>query len=223
MAELMIVLSVIGVLTAILLPSARNAMPDSDVMKFMKNHKMLFEAIRELANSEEYYGENLSKKPNGSLVDSPTYFCSTLADILNPKSLNCKSRLHSIDPGVHINADWGYGLETNKGSLDRQCKLYAPEDGDEIIMPDGVTIYLTSPGNYFGHSSATQFDTYRNSDGLRVLHKVLCMDIDGTPEEATDTDCVNECPFGYGLRIDGQMLSGVKADEWLKKSVQGND
>ena len=52
LAEIMIVLQVIAVLTVILLPSARNVMPNKDVMKFKKAHNTLYTAISELVNSD---------------------------------------------------------------------------------------------------------------------------------------------------------------------------
>ena len=45
------------------------------------------------------------------------------------------------------------------------------------------------------------------------------MGIDGTPENATSDDCVNECPFGYGLRADEKILAGARAQEWLERDV----
>ena len=66
----MIVLSVIGVLTAILLPVARNAMPDKDVMKFKKIHNAFQTGIRELVTSDKYYLDgDLGTKINGDLID----------------------------------------------------------------------------------------------------------------------------------------------------------
>ena len=53
----MIVLSVIGVLTAILLPVARMSMPDESLIKFGKAHNTLGTVIRELVNGDKYYSE----------------------------------------------------------------------------------------------------------------------------------------------------------------------
>ena len=84
LAEVMIVLTVIGVLTAILLPVARQSMPDENLMKFKKAHNTLGTVIRELVTSDKYYRDgDLGVKPNSSLVDSATYFCETIADVLN--------------------------------------------------------------------------------------------------------------------------------------------
>ena len=55
LAEVMMVLTVIGVLTAILLPVARQSMPDENLMKFKKAHNILGTVIRELVTSDKYY------------------------------------------------------------------------------------------------------------------------------------------------------------------------
>ena len=79
----MIVLSVIGVLTAILLPVARNTMPNEDVMKFKKAHSAIYATIRELVASDKYYRDgDLGVKPSRDLIDrthdgDKTYFCCT--------------------------------------------------------------------------------------------------------------------------------------------------
>ena len=46
---------------------------------------------------------------------------------------------------------------------------------------------------------------------------MFCIDIDGVPANATETNCVNECPFGYGIRVDGKIIAGKRATEWLEK------
>ena len=92
LAEVMIVLTVIGVLTAILLPVARQSMPDENLMKFKKAHNTLGTVIRELVTSNKYYKDgDLGVMPDGILVNNATYFCETIADILNVKTVNCSN------------------------------------------------------------------------------------------------------------------------------------
>ena len=45
-----------------------------------------------------------------------------------------------------------------------------------------------------------------------TVYKVFCMDIDGIGK--------GEDPFGYGIRVDGKVLLGARAQEWLQKSIQ---
>ena len=96
LAEIMIVLTIIGILTAILLPIAINSAPDENVMKFKKGNNTLGTVIRELVNSDKYYANgDLGIRADGTLIDGThdgdnTYFCETFADVVSTKSVNCK-------------------------------------------------------------------------------------------------------------------------------------
>ena len=41
------------------------------------------------------------------------------------------------------------------------------------------------------------------------------MDVDGIDK--------GEAPFGYGIRADGKILTGKRADEWMEKSIQDKE
>ena len=86
LAEVMIVLSVIGILAGILIPVANNSRPDEKVMKFKKAHATLANVIHELVTSDKYYQNgDLSLMPNGEDVNSAKYLCQTVADVLSTK------------------------------------------------------------------------------------------------------------------------------------------
>lgn len=243
LAEIMIVLSVIGILTAILLPVARNATPNEAVLKFKKANTNLGNVIRELASSGQYYLEgDLGTKPDGTLVDSKTYLCKTIADIMNVKTQNCSETTSITEEAYQITqigeyAGLSYGtLAGAKSQLDTACKAVAPTVKAEITTADDVVYYQGSPATHFGitvqdhatqRGAAATTDTerlfgghYVDDDGMDRIYKIFCIDIDGIPSNATKTSCVNECPFGYGIRADGKILLGARADEWLKKSIQ---
>ena len=40
-----------------------------------------------------------------------------------------------------------------------------------------------------------------------------------------DVDGINkgEEPFGYGIRADGKILVGSRAQQWIEKSIQDKD
>jgi len=239
LAEVMIVLAVIGILTAILLSVARNATPNEDIMKFKKAHNTLHGTIRELVNSDKYYlNGDLGVKVDGTLVDSSTYFCETLADVVNTKQVNCSQFLNSNPYGFDARLDVGYTfegftftIEVNQGEADKACKNNL-NAGDEIILNDGTVFYQTSPGHHFGWIFDQCSDTsvpmcqnryyggkdssgeffHKDENGFDRIYKVFCIDIDGLNR--------GEDPFGYGIRADGKILNGAKADEWLEKSIQ---
>ena len=237
LAEIMIVLTIIGVITAILLPVAINSSPDENVMKFKKGNNTLGTVIRELVNSDKYYANgSLSRMPNGDFVSSPTYFCETFADISNTKKINCTDEDEGIDY-AHLHIVIVNGVNNTddlKKNVDSYCKNYQKE---EIILSDGVIFYEVSPYHHFGSeykdSGARLFDnpggwndsveTDENGNTINttvnspfdLIYKVFCMDIDGINK--------GEDPFGYGIRADGKIFTGARADEWINKSMQKGD
>ena len=116
----------------------------------------------------------------------------------------------------------------NKETIDKNCietqeKLTAPE----IITTDDISFWITSPNIPFGvtikqahensgtnlsTSNIRQFIDYLSPSGFIYSYRIFCMDIDGIDK--------GEDPFGYGIRADGKILLGARAEEWLKKSIQ---
>ncbi len=239
LAEVMIVLTVIGVLTAILLPVARQSMPDENLMKFKKAHNTLLIVIRELVTSDKYYKDgDLGIRADGNPVDSATYFCETIANIINTKSVNCVDRIESDYKYVVLCQYNGnpictpsIEISTSKTYLDNACRknfAYAKqiEMSDNIIFYDPVPQYHfgLGGGNEDAPSQTTLGKDNRifssvNHDGFDRLFKYFCIDIDGVHPQATESDCVNECPFGYGISVYGKIMLGTRAEQWLERET----
>ncbi len=256
LAEIMIVLTIIGILTAILLPVAFHSAPDENVMKFKKGNNTLGNVIRELVNSDQYYENgDLGIKADGTLIDGThdgdiTYLCQTFADVVSTKEVNCSedstytSESYSrMDLGLK-SSDSGFGLtEERKKTLDSRCKTAGTTVGAEITTSDGIVYFQTTPKIPFGinwseevkmnepdrtvcnandqtclnarlfgpSNKAHHVDEYGNDR----IYKLFCMDVDGIDK--------GEDPFGYGIRADGKIIMGARAEEWMQKSVQKND
>ena len=232
LAEIMIVLAVIGVLTAVLLPVAINSTPNEDIMKFKKGHNALLTAIRELVNSDKYYLDgDLGKKPDGSDVEDTKYLCYTISEILNIKENECTDVALSRDMGC-VSEDWvqnGYNPTPIKELLDEYCKIREADVLNKIVTNDDIVFYETGPGYPFGAKLSGSSGALRSAfyyvwdkegvdssvnykSGFYYLYKGFCMDVDGIGE--------GEDPFGYGIRVDGKVMPGARADEWLQKSIQ---
>ena len=225
LAEIMIALVVIGVITSILLPVAFNSVPDENVMKFKKGNATLAKVINELVSSDKYYSNgDLGKKKDGNLVDSSTYFCEMFSDIISTKKVNCVKR------GDFHNSYWA--IEQPESDLDLSCSLASKDDVDEITLIDDIKFYEGSTNIHFatkgtptgfsedGNDFSMDNDAYLFYDNLdrnniNRVYKVFCMDIDGIGE--------GEDPFGYGIRVDGKIVLGDRAKEWLSKSIQDKD
>ena len=238
LAEIMIVLVVIGVLTAILLPVAINSVPDENVMKFKKGNNTLGTVIRELVNSDEYYlNGDLGKKANGDWVVESDYFCSTFADIVSTKEAMCTRNVSaSSNYKGYVAEDWypkGFISIPISSYLDDKCKSETDIKDNYVVTSDDIVFYEIDSGLSFGfNGSGTGFEcghrncyyfkwdkagvddavNYNQTGSFYYTYKVFCMDVDGINK--------GEDPFGYGIRVDGKILAGARASEWIKKSVQ---
>jgi len=247
LAEVMIVLAVIGILTAILLPVAHNATPNENILKFKKAHNTLYTVIRELVNSDKYYlNGDLTTKANGESVNGKhdgdnEYLCTTFADVINAKDVNCAniqtgSQWHGqASIGGIENSGWQREQVMNK--FDVHCKNAQGAITEEIKTGDGIIYYDCNPVIPFGISfndlitiqgtdnslesverlyyKFTIDEAGAPDDGFYRVYKTFCIDIDGLNK--------GEEPFGYGIRFDGKIQHGKRADEWLKKSIQEKD
>ena len=250
LAEVMIVLTVIGVLTAILLPVARQSMPDKDLMKFKKAHNTLGTAIRELVTSDKYYLDgDLGIRADGQVLHQGdesfnSYLIASFADVLSLNYYSPKiGRLDSLGyfytaPKGCASADTASSILDNcsnieatrerfsqiKVGLDGSCKKSPSSNAKQVVTNDGVWYWDPFPQGSFGagektNGSGRRFFHMKDKNGFYALYKIFCMDIDGVPDNATSSDCVNECPFTYGIRVDGQVFTSQRADEWLARDV----
>ena len=89
LAEIMAVFTVIGILTAILLPAAMNSAPDQNVVRLKRAVGAFGDAVREMVNSEDYFfAGDLGKMPDETLIETKyTYVCNVLADIISSKTV----------------------------------------------------------------------------------------------------------------------------------------
>lgn len=176
LAEIMIVLTVIGILTAILLPVAFQAAPDERVMKFKKANSTLGTVIRELTNSDRYYlngdlGIRSSGTSSGTTLTATatnyTYFCQSFAELLSTKRVSCSSSggyaTHAYSNAASAGGASTTGAVTNttlgyiKGLVDTACSSSQAQStvGAEIITTDDVTWFQANPQFTFGMAGAS--------------------------------------------------------------------
>ncbi len=239
LAEIMIVLIVIGVLTAILLPNAFQVTPDESVLKFKKANTTLGNVIRELVYSDKYYADgDLGKKPDGTLIDASSsenkkYFCETFSEIVSVKKKSCSDKVQSSYDYVDLSTltrdytDAQYKAKTDE--IDTWCKASEKNVGAEIITSDGVIWFQASPGTPFGSQTtvsstdvrifadpnSTDEPQVKDYNGFDAAYKVICFDVDGL-ETGVDA-------FGYGVRADGKMMPSTRTLEYIQKSIQKED
>ena len=252
LAEIMIVLTLIGIMTAILLPVAISSTPNENIMKFKKANNILGNVIRELVSSGEYYTPgDLGVKPDGTVIDGShqgddEYFCQTFSDMLSVKINNCKE-MDDVYPNAKISwfsilPDDTVGLydeETDTTTytktdiwLDSTCKGYNEAGkNNQIVTTDGIVYYQTWPHSPFGirntegcgwdeeanrclNAGERVFINYKRNN-MYAIYTGICIDIDGADK--------GEDPFGYALRVDGKLVLGARAKEWLEKILQDKE
>ena len=255
LAEIMIALVVIGVITSILLPVAFNNVPNENVMKFKKGNATLAKVINELVTSGEYYKEgDLGIKADGSFADNSGDFCKNFSDIVTYKKTRCNNDItdYTMVGGI-VALHWEktaaiLALANDNNSslnfIDRICKESSTKNINYVQTSDSIYFFDPYPGLTFGANlpdgtinrnsckqsnkdqirnwldcitdcSKTDYGMTKESciyDGVLSSYKTFCMDIDGINK--------GEDPFGYGIRVDGKIILGKRAQEWLGKNIQ---
>ncbi len=235
LAEIMIVLTVIGILTAILLPVAFQSAPDEKVMKFKKANSTLGTVIRELVNSDRYYKNGfLGELPAGTRVTNTAYFCNTIAELLSTKTVNCTAIGGTAT--ATLAGTSSANLNTLKSALDTACdsvitttqiettdkiKWYIPGSATTFGKIYSGTIYEFAPPDLHCSGSTSPCSIAHNVGGFDGYYKVVCFDVDALGGSG-DKGAANVAPFGYGVRGDGRIIPGARADKWMQYSTQKN-
>lgn len=266
-AEVMISLTIIGIISAVILPAAMHSKPDDNVMKFKKAHNTLFQVVSKLISSDKYYYHgDLGLRPS----DNPdkeyeyvkgSYFCKSFADAVSVKNIACNREAAggNVD-GFYFSCNLSFDgagnpatcskvdIETELDNLcdDVQTSMSANENIG-VITTDDTVFYEPTLKNHFGcligdtgdddtaeiceykdDNWGDRYNTERlyNNEEIDIVqhedgtfapraYKVFCLDVDGVKN--------GEAPFGYGIRVDGKILVGARAKEWLKKDIQGEE
>ncbi len=224
LAEVMIVLTVIGILSAILLPVAWRSTPDKNLLKFKKGYNTFSAVIRELVSNGEYYlPGDLSKKPDGTGFsdkneDDMAWACNAIASMLSYKKHECfykdhgafqiKTDLSGYGGYLSISnaASASYETEKIKQFLDASCvdtsEVYMNGAGSDTFDSSVVYVLGTDDIHYIDLAISTKFHS--------ANYKPFCIDIDGEGGIK---------PFGFGVRADGKIMTGARADRWLERDL----
>ena len=205
LAELMIVLAILGVVAAVLTPIVFNAAPDENKLKFKKAYYTLQRTTDAVLNSDTYPAGDMSKVSNPAKT-----FCNAFSDMLNTMYDNCEG---SGAIGTNGDNPFEYNpsnATTSLDTLDGYCTKNAiqdPYNGGSSNLPK----FITQDGIFWwGFDYGFDPDKATYSSGLRTDYAVVCVDVDGTGEETG---------FAFGIRYDGKVIVGNKAREWLKEGA----
>ena len=218
LAEVMIVLTIIGILTAIIMPAAFHSTPNEDIMKFKKANVTLSKIVKEMASNGKYYkiGDLRNTANGGNPGDN--YMCQVIADLMTAKTVDCAN--NNKQATIFVNAISGGSASNDCSTYANRCTLakaktqldyYCASVGSSpkgVTTTDDVIWYETKKDNYTdsGNHANPECD---NAIECNCEYKVLCLKI-------------SNLYFGYGIRSDGKVISGYYADEYINKSLQDN-
>lgn len=240
LAEVMIVFTVIGVLTAILVPALFNASPDERILKAKKAYNTISRAVESLTNSGPY-------AINDGLLDSTPYiqgtepadknarlrfFCNNLAEALNIEKSDCtRDLVDDAVKSVTAACPTGSTFTTNDATRNTIC-IGQNTDANAALKYEELESNLDTACNKYYESVTADTYNLRTSDkilwgiqltnfshngtltsggiSIPAFYNVVCFDV----ANHTDPDYI----YGLGVRKDGKIVIGAKLQEVLNKT-----
>lgn len=213
MAEVMVVLAVIGVLVAILTPTIVKLSPNQNKIMFKKAYYITERVINELINDETYYSYTNDTQPgfidqsaitvDGVSITGPSKFCTLFAMKINTNSTT-------------INCDAAHSSPVATGALNPNSGNFTTNDGMTWHLPTAVQ---GGNANVFSLPSATPDSSTREI--LVDVNGTSAYDASTSPNctynDAVPTECPNPDQFIIKIRYDGKIIvDGTKEKEYLK-------
>ena len=230
LAEGMIVFALIGVLTAILLPTLFMAVPEQGTLKAKKSYNTLVRSVEALVNGP--YDSN----PAETALESRTlaagtgtdynnnanrFFCNRLSDILNVRSADCTqdgvnsaitmdtcasgAGFTNVSGGrkalcAQRNSDLQVAYSTLQQNIDTVCQAYFVKDTETNKIPFN---FKTADGVRWG----IQLTDFSHNGSITVdgvnrasFYNVVCMCTAG------DNTTCDGFIYGAGVRKDGKIV-----------------
>jgi type II secretory pathway pseudopilin PulG len=233
--EIMIVLVVIGTLSVVLIPIGMKAAPNKDVVMFNKVNQAFTTAIRELIISDLYFDENFTMTNDKKCVGdaqsqcnqraNQSYFCNSFASVVSAKEFSCDNNTVDINSAAEIFVDSPLARQGDYSELVVNFDLRCPvldnlENINYVITTDNVLYYEPYPlpywdavnsSNLTDDGNGNQVNTFLDKDGFSLAYNLICIDTDGIKGELR--------PFGFGVRYDGKVLMGARAQWWSKREL----
>lgn len=257
LAEMMIVLALLGTIAAVIIPTIYKARPDETRLRFKKAYYTLQRTTDAVLNSDAYPQGDLSEgnsiereyDAEGNLTTRTSLdenseavkFCTAFADMLNTiGSVNCGMEFARL-LGQPVFYDDATGIspdEPDAITLDNICNRDASANyGDDNVINNGA---INADGTITANHTDARFTTqdgikwwgfeYDFSDprvnqttNLRADYSVVCVDVaDGSLPRDFDSltdeqkeEIYRRTIFGFGVRNDGKIIIGQRAQEML--------
>lgn len=212
-AELVIVIAVLGIISATVAMSSIKSAPNDKLLKFRKAHMMLTKGVEELSGNKVFYTQgDFSKKADGSIVphlkqDGIDYFCDTLSTMLAAEKVNCagiKSTPYSFyeyqeDNKGKITPDCA--STKNPKALDMECSCNLIKhllNGDfpyrsKIVNADNITFAFPLGVDFYNISQkAEEGGTCFGSD---IFYQPVCVSLEEFNMDINNDSSVDELDY----------------------------
>lgn len=232
LAELMVVLAVLGVIAAVLVPAVFTSMPDENRLKFKKGYYTLKRTVDGMVNSKAYQnteGMFCKDEPLANATDPASYadilaanddgsryFCVQFSEMLNSVQTQCDRFVYTTTESSADLVTKEFDASDIAAALDTKCAGFPADDGTaadtkvNVITQDGI--YWSLPQDTFcGTAGSKRMATVPGYGSVPAYYSLICLDVDGPGGEAA---------FGFGIRRDGKVVAGARAKEWLKEGVK---
>ncbi|MCD8025283.1 MAG: type II secretion system GspH family protein [Candidatus Gastranaerophilales bacterium] len=243
LAEVLIALVVVGVLSAILIPTLITAAPDEELLRAKKAYNTLVRALEYLTNSGPYDVTNgnldatayIRGTTSTNKTQRKRFLCNNLAEVLNTKSADC-TKTNNIHNKITNSCTSSYTtddtngnplcIKTTTGSSGTALDYDTLRDTLDSVCENtysgystGLNAQIETTDNILWSVQNTNFSNYSTVtiDGISVpsFYGVICIDTG----KSTSSDYV----FGMGVRRDGRVITGTKLQELLEEDDEDTD
>lgn len=212
LAEIMIVFTVIGILTAILIPTLFASAPEQEKLRAKKAFNTLTRAVETLTNSGPYDTNDGLLDATPFVTDSDgqeDFFCNNLVEVLNVKKADCSN------DKVPKTETFQLKLETDSSTPKKAKYADLQTDIDDVCSKastgyyDNVGVdtfdFITADNIMWGvqHLKFNDASTITvNGVTMPSAYTVVCFDV----ARHTSSDHM----YGAGIRRDGKIVVGAK-------------
>ena len=177
-----------------------------------ENHKYFMQTFSDVL-SVNYNSPKVGKLSNAS------YFAVFPVDCLASAASGITGVLNSCTNQVVTSSSYN----SAKDKPNNPCLNTTSANAMQVIA-NGIWYWDPHPDGTFGipefdGGTGRRLFTLKDANGNYPLYKFFCMDIDGVPSGANKDNCINECPFWYGINIEGKIFTSKQVDQWLEKSA----
>src|SRR5574344_359630 len=175
-AEVLITLTIIGVVAAMVLPSLLNTVPDNNKVMYKKAHAVLEQSVQTMVNGNAFSDGNLG-------LPASKNFCEVFSQVVNiVGSASCSGNATSADSPSFVTADgiYWYLTQNYNKPVDTSTSSAYDEDSSSNANYVHIVVDVNGPSKKPNCGAAIQ-------------------------SSYSDSGCADPDRFMFGVRYDGKV------------------